>query len=122
MSAENLTPDDEAAAIKADIEQARAELAGTADALAAKLDVKSNVKTAASRTVHQAEHRASSAYESAKNATPEPVRKVWSRAESAAQPVVAKAGEDKKRTALIVGGALVAALVVRRIVARRSRG
>jgi hypothetical protein len=122
MSAGELTPDDEAAAIKADIEQARAELAGTADALAAKLDVKNNVKTAAKGKVHEAGERVSNAYESAKDATPEPVQKVWSRAESAAQPVVAKAGEDKKRTALIVGGVLVAALVIRRIAARRSRG
>jgi hypothetical protein len=119
VSAENLGPDDEAAALKADIEQARAELAGTADALAAKLDVKNNVKTAVDRKAHEAGERVTHAYESAKDATPEPVQKAWSRAESAAQPVVAKAGEDKKRTALVVAGAVVLAVVVRRIAARR---
>jgi len=112
---------EEADAIKADIEQARAELAGTADALAAKLDVKNNVKTAVNQKVHEAGERVTTAYGSVKEATPEPVQKAWSRAESAAQPVVAKAGEDKKRTALIVAGVLATVIVVRRIAARRSR-
>jgi hypothetical protein len=122
VSSGHPTSGDEAAAIKADIEQARAELAGTADALAARLDVKNNVKTAAHRKVQGAGERVSSAYESAKGATPEPVQQAWARAESAAQPVVAKAGEDKKRTALIVAGVLAVVLVARRIAARRSEG
>jgi hypothetical protein len=101
---------DEAEAIKADIEQARAELAGTADALAAKLDVKAQ----ANRKVHDANARVVSAYEHAKTSAPEPVQRAWTAAEGAAHPVVVKAAQDKKRTALIAAGVLVAVLIVKR--------
>lgn len=101
----------ESEAIKADIEQARAELASTADALAAKLDVKAQ----AGRKVHEVGARVNTAYESAKSSTPPPVQSAWGKAEVAASPVLAKAAEDKKRTALIAGAVVVAALVVRRV-------
>lgn len=104
-------PSNESEAIKADIEQARAELASTADALAAKLDVKSQ----AEKKVHEAGARVNRAYTTAKTSTPAPVQRAWSKAEDAASPVLAKAAEDKKRTALIVGAVLVTALVVRRL-------
>jgi hypothetical protein len=104
-------PSNESQAIKADIEQARAELASTADALAAKLDVKSQ----AGKKVHEAGARVTQAYVSAKTSTPEPVQRAWNKAETAASPVVAKAAEDKKRTALIAGAVVVVALVVRRV-------
>ena len=102
---------EEADAIKADIEQARAELAGTADALAAKLDVKAQ----ATRKVHDAGERVADAYESAKRSTPEPVQNAWSKAETVAQPVVAKAAADKKRTALVLAGVVATVLVIRRL-------
>lgn len=105
-------PENETEAIKADIEETRVELASTADALAAKLDVKAQ----AGKKAHEAGARVSRAYESAKASTPEPVQRAWRKAESAASPVVAKATEDKKRTALIVGAMVVAALVARRVI------
>jgi hypothetical protein len=105
------SPGDEAEAIKAEIQQTRAELAGTADALVAKLDVKAQ----ANHKLHDAGARVTNAYESAKTSAPEPVQRVWTKAEAAASPVVAKAAQDKKRTAIIVGAVLAAALVVRRL-------
>lgn len=105
---------DDTEAIKADIEQARAELAETADALAAKLDVKAQ----AERKVHEAGDRAAGAYESAKASAPEPVRKTLTKLEQVGAPVVAKVAEDKRRTALIVLGAVAAALITRRLTKR----
>jgi len=105
---------DDAEALKADIEQARAELAGTADALAAKLDVKRQ----ANRKLYETNARVVSAYEHAKTTSPEPVQRAWVAAEGAARPVVSKAAEDKKRTALIVAGVITAVLVVKRIASR----
>jgi chromosome segregation ATPase len=103
-------PSNEAEAIKADIEQARAELASAADALAAKLDVKAQ----ANRKMHEVRARVGTAYSSAKHATPEPVQRAWTKAEAVTSPAVKKAAEDKKRTALIFGAVVVAAVLVRR--------
>jgi hypothetical protein len=94
--------------LKADIVAARAELAETADALAAKLDVKAQ----ASEKLHAAGARA-------RAATPEPVQKALGKAEVAAQPVINAAAEDKKRTAMIVGGMVFALLVLKRL--RKSK-
>lgn len=105
---------DETEAIKADIEQARAELAQTADALAAKLDVKAQ----AERKMHEAGNRAAGAYESAKASAPEPVQKALTKAEQVSAPVVTKAAEDKRRTALVLLGAVAAALIARRLTRR----
>lgn len=104
-------------AIKADIEATRAQLAQTADALAAKMDVKAQ----AGAKVQEVTDKAAGAYGSAKASAPEPVQKVIGRAEVAAQPVVAKAAEDKQRTALIAGGVLAALLVLKRVRKRRNR-
>jgi len=101
-------------AIKADIEQARAELAQTADALAAKLDVKAQ----AERKAQEARSRAAEAYESAKASAPVPVQKAVAKVEQVGRPVAAKAAEDKGRTALIVLGVLAAALITRRLTRR----
>lgn len=115
------TPDPASApgtdAIQADIEATRAQLAQTAEALAAKLDVKAQ----ADNLVQDVTAKGADVYESAKASAPEPVQKVIGKAEVAARPVVAKAAEDKKRTALIVGGVLAALFVVQRIRSRRKR-
>jgi hypothetical protein len=97
--------------IKADIETTRAELAETADALAAKLDVKAQ----AGEKLHAVGDTVSGRYAHARDSAPAPVQKALGSAEQAARPVVAKAGEDKKRTALVAVGALVVLLVVRRL-------
>ncbi|MEO9138278.1 MAG: DUF3618 domain-containing protein [Jatrophihabitans sp.] len=105
----------DADALKADIAATRAELAATADALAAKLDVKAQ----AQKKAQHVSEAASEKYAAAKDAAPEPVQKIIDRAQHAAQPVVGKATEDKKRTALIIGGALALVIVLRRV---RNRG
>jgi len=97
--------------IKADIVATRAELAETADAIAAKLDVRAQ----ASERLHTARHQVNERYEQAKGSAPEPVQVAIRKAETAAQPLLNAAAEDKKRTALVVGGAIVALLVLRRI-------
>ena len=105
-------PSNEAEAIRADIEQTRAELATTADALAAKLDVKAQARRKADET----RARASSAYRSARTSVVAPVQRAWSKA--AASPVAAKATEDKRRTAVVLATAVVlsaTALIVRRV-------
>jgi hypothetical protein len=103
--------------IKADIEATRAELAETADALAAKLDVKAQ----ANERLHAAGEKVTTSIGRARKAAPEPVQKALDKAEQAAQPVLAKAGEDKKRTAIIVAGAVFALIVVRRLRRGRTR-
>jgi hypothetical protein len=100
----------EAEAIKADIEQTRAELAATTDALATKLDVKAQARTKA----QAAGAGVSRAYQSARSSMPEPVQRAWSKAGTATSPLAAKAAEDKRRTALVAAAVIVAALVVRR--------
>jgi hypothetical protein len=97
--------------VKAEIVATRADLAETADALAAKLDV----KTQANRKLHAAGARVSAKYDHAKRAAPAPVQTAIGKAEQGVRPVLAKAGEDKKRTALIVAGALAGLLVLRRL-------
>lgn len=101
----------EAEAIRADIEQARAELATTTDALAAKLDVKAQARTKA----HLAGAWVSSAYRSVQASAPEPVQRAWSKVGAAASPVAAKAAADKRRTALVAAAVILTALVVRRV-------
>jgi hypothetical protein len=97
--------------IKADIAATRAELAETADALAAKLDVKAQ----ANERLHAVGEKVTSSYERARAATPEPVQKAIGKAEVAAQPVLNAAAEDKKRTALVIGGAVLGLLIFRRV-------
>lgn len=100
--------------VRSDIELTRAELARTVDALHAKMDVKAMAKERAD----QAGARVAESYQHAKAAAPEPVQHALGRVERAASPLVAKAAQDKKRTALIAGGAVLALLVLRRV--RRS--
>jgi hypothetical protein len=104
--------------IKAEIEATRAELAETADALAAKLDVKAQAKEKA----QVAGERLAAKVDQVRAAAPEPVQNAIGKAEQAAQPVLAKAAEDKQRTAATVGGVLVVVMFVRRLRKRkRSR-
>ena len=97
--------------LKSEIEQTRAELADTVDALTAKLDVKAQ----ASERAHELAGKAAARYEEAKSSAPEPVRQAIGTVEQAARPVVHKAKQDPRRAALIAGGVLVALLVLRRL-------
>jgi hypothetical protein len=101
----------DAESVKAEIVATRAELAETADALAAKLDVKAQ----ASHKLHETGDRMSAKYQELKSSAPPQVQKAIAKVEQAAQPVLAKAGEDKKRTAMITAGGLIALLVLRRL-------
>jgi hypothetical protein len=101
----------EAEAIKADIEQTRAQLAATTDALAARLDVKAQARVKA----QAAGGRVSSAYQSARSSMPEPVQRAWSKAGAVASPVADKAAEDKRRTTLMIAAMVLTAFVVRRV-------
>ncbi|HZY77408.1 MAG TPA: DUF3618 domain-containing protein [Jatrophihabitantaceae bacterium] len=97
--------------VRSEIELTRAELARTVDALHAKLDV----KTIAKERVDEAGARAAEAYQHAKASAPEPVQHAIGRVEQAAAPLVSKAAQDKKRTAMIAGGAVFALLLLRRL-------
>jgi hypothetical protein len=114
MSESDNSPPETVAEIKSDIERTRAELAETVDALTAKLDVKEQAK----QRVHEIAERAGSKYEQAKASAPEPVQQAIGTVEQAARPVVDKAAQDKRKTAMIAGGVVVLVLIVRRI--RRS--
>lgn len=97
--------------VRSEIELTRAELARTVDALHAKMDVKAIAKERAD----EVGARATEAYQHAKAAAPEPVQQVIGRVEHAAAPLVAKAAQDKKRTAMVAGGAVFALLLLRRV-------
>ena len=97
--------------LKSEIEQARAELADTVDALTAKLDVKAQ----AAERAHELAGKASERYSEAKQSAPEPVRQALGTVEHAARPVVAKARQDPRRAAVIAGGVVLALLVLRRL-------
>lgn len=97
--------------VRSEIELTRAELARTVDALHAKMDVKAIAK----ERVDEAGARAAEAYQHAKAAAPEPVQQAIGRVEQATAPLVAKAAQDKKRTAMMAGGAVLALLVLRRV-------
>lgn len=106
--------DPEVGLIKSDIERTRAELAGTVDALAAKLDVKAQAR----ERMHAVADQAGQAVGRARSAAPVPVQHAIDTVEQAARPVVVKAAEDKKRTALVAGGVVVFLLLLRRTRAR----
>lgn len=113
-------PESRKAEIEADIIATRAELAETADALAAKLDVKAQ----ASQKVHDAGDRlagtVSEKYTGIKDKAPEPVQKAIGKTEQAVSPLVAQAAADKKRTLIVLGGVAALIVVVRRVRARRA--
>lgn len=94
-------------AIKADIVATRAELAETADALAAKLDVRAQ----ANAKLHAAGNKVGRRYMQLRASAPEPVQKAIGKVE----PVAAKAAEEKKRIALILAGVVVTLFVVQRV-------
>jgi redox-regulated HSP33 family molecular chaperone len=105
------TPDE----IKADIEATRAELAETADALAAKLDVKAQASDKLHAAGERLSGKVSERYGRARRAAPAPVQKAMGKAERAAQPLLATAAEDKKRTTLVIAGAGAVLLLIRRV-------
>lgn len=89
--------------VKSDIEQTRAELADTVDALSAKLDVKAR----AGEKVDQAKSKVSEAASKAVQAAPDPVQHAL---HSAGQ----KAAPHRGKIAAAVAGAIVVLMVVRR--------
>jgi hypothetical protein len=102
--------------IKADIEATRAELAETADALAAKLDVKAQ----ASRKAHEAGEKMSERYAHVRESAPAPVQKALDKTGQAVSPLVAQAAKDKKRTLIVLAGTAVVLLVIKRVRGRRE--
>jgi hypothetical protein len=103
-------------AIRADIVATRAELAETADALAAKLDVKAQ----ANARLHAAERSVGDRYARLRAGAPQPVQKALDKAQQAAAPVAAKAAEDKKRTAMVCAGLVLGLLAVTRLRKRHA--
>ena len=101
--------------LKADIEATRAELAETADALAAKLDVKAQ----AGKKVHAAGEKVGDRYAHLRDSAPAPVQKALDKTGSAVSPLMAQAAADKRRTFLVLAGTVVLVLVARRV---RHRG
>jgi hypothetical protein len=100
----------EADRVRSDIELTRAELAGTIDALRAKLEL----RALAERRARDLRARAVEGYERAKAAAPSPVRAALGRAEQVAGPALSRAAQDKRRAATTVGAVVLALLVVRR--------
>ncbi len=109
---------DDPTAIQADIEQTRAELAQTVDALSAKLDVKTQAATRA----HEFGEKATMKVEQAVAAAPEPVQAALGKAAATARPAVDKVTADPARAARIAGAVIVALFVLRRLgKGRRAR-
>ena len=98
--------------IRAEIEQTRAELGQTVDALTSKLDVKAQ----AHDRVDAAKATVAAKATQAKQAAPAPVRNALDQAGSAAAPVIERARPYGKQIAA-AAGALVLLIVLR----RRSR-
>ena len=101
--------------LKAEIEATRAELAETADALAAKLDMKAQ----ASKKVHEAGEKVSDRYTHVKESAPPPVQKALDTTERAVSPLMAQAAADKRRTVMVLAGTVALILVIRRVRRRR---
>lgn len=100
----------EADALRSEIEQSRAEMARTLGALGTRLDPRVQSR----RLAGQWADRAQRAYERARAAAPPPVKTALDGVVEALRPHVRKAAAEPKRTAMIVGGTLVAVVVLRR--------
>jgi hypothetical protein len=102
--------------VQSDIEQARAELADTVDALAAKLDVKAQ----AGQRVAEAKQKAADAATRAKQAAPPAVQHALDTAGEKAAPIVQKVSQQAAphRGKIIAVGAVV--LLVLIVVRRRG--
>jgi hypothetical protein len=105
-------------AVRADIAEARAELAATVDALSDKLDVKARTR----EKVAVARQRTKAVGQRVSDATPEPVRRAIGRVGEKAAPVVHKVSEKTAphRAKIAVGAAALAVTLVV-IVRRRKR-
>ena len=103
--------------VRSDIEQARAELAATVDALSDKLDVKAR----AGDKVSEAKAKVVEGAARAKQAAPPPVQHALDVAGAKAAPVVSqvahKAAPHRNK---LLAGAVVAAVVL--VIARKRRG
>lgn len=102
----NPTPDE----IRDEIEQTRAELGDTVDALTAKLDVKAQVKD----RVAGAKTSVTDAAAKAKQAAPAPLQSALDQAQVKAAPLVEQARPYGKQIAAGVGAVLVLLLALRR--------
>lgn len=101
--------------LMSDIEHTREELAETVSELVDKLDVKKQARNKA----HEVGAHAAERYQDAKAAAPSPVQASLGAAERASTQVAAKAKSDPKRTLIIVGGVVLALVVLRRVRKRR---
>jgi hypothetical protein len=111
--------DDVAAAdaVRADIAEARAELAATVDALSDKLDVKARTR----EKVAVVRQRTKAVGQRVSDSTPEPVRRVMGRAGQKAAPVVHKVSERTAphRAKIAAGAAALGLMLV--VILRRRR-
>jgi Protein of unknown function (DUF3618) len=108
---------DAADAVRADIADARAELAATVDALSEKLDVKARAR----EKVSLARQRSNALGRRVKGATPEPVQRAMAGLGGKAAPVMHQVSEKTApHRAKIAAGAAV--LVVALVVIARRRG
>ena len=110
-SSEPKSPDE----IRAEIEQTRADMGDTVDALTNKLDVKSQAK----QRVASVQSSISDKVGQAKAAAPAPVQKALDKTGAAAQPALKKAAPYKVHIAAGVSAVLAGLLFWRR---RRSGG
>jgi hypothetical protein len=100
----------EADALRSEIEQSRAAMARTLDALSTRLDPRVQSHRLAGQFAERAQH----AYQRGRAAAPPPVRKAFDRLTEAARPYAQRAAKEPKRAALVAGGTLAALLVLRR--------
>jgi uncharacterized protein DUF3618 len=108
-------------AIRADIEQARTELADTVDALSDKLNVKAQAAGKATAAKEAAKDKVGAAAEQVRAAAPPPVQHALDSVGEKAGPVVQQvaAKTEPHRSKIIAGAA--AALVVLVVVRRRRK-
>lgn len=110
---EPATPDE----LRADIEQARADLAESVDALSDKLDVKGQ----ATATVSDATHRAGAPASHVKQSAPEPVRRGVDSVGAKTGPVIARVSQQAApHRGKIAAGAAAGLLIA--VIVRRRRG
>ncbi len=115
------TPPSDPDEIRAEIEQTRADLADTVDALSAKLDVKAR----AGDKAHELKQSVADATTRAKESAPPQVQQSLDRAQAVLEPAVGKAVEAARpyRTQLLIGVAVaVVLLVVRRRIHKHGGG
>jgi hypothetical protein len=97
--------------LQAEIAAARAELAETADALAAKLDVKAQ----AGQRIQAAGEKLTDRLAHLHDAAPAPVQKALEQTGHVMSPALARARADKRIVLAVLAGTMAAVLVARRL-------